>query len=243
MIIPLGQEESTVRRHPWVTYALMITCLAAFLATHPPNVEMQKRAWNQLEEAFEYFIEHPYLELSAENRKLFFGVALDGEEEMPQELEMLEDYVAAPETPAELAAEQRRLEVMISGALEVIDDMPVRKYGLIPSDRTPMGVIGHMFLHGGWIHLLSNMFLLFICGPFLEDVWGRPIYGAFTWLPAFLPGSHSRSIFPPANFPSSARRGPSPASWGRLPSVTGAGRCAFSISSGSFAGPSVRRPG
>jgi len=30
----------------------------------------------------------------------------------------------------------------------------------------------HMFMHGGWGHLFSNMFSLFIFGPMLEHTWG-----------------------------------------------------------------------
>jgi len=36
-----------------------------------------------------------------------------------------------------------------------------------------------MFIHGGLLHLIGNLFLLYLTGPFIEDVWGRPIYAAF----------------------------------------------------------------
>jgi tetratricopeptide (TPR) repeat protein len=36
-----------------------------------------------------------------------------------------------------------------------------------------------MFIHGGWLHLLGNLLLLYLTGPFIEDVWGRPIFIAF----------------------------------------------------------------
>lgn len=201
MIIPLGQEESGVRRHPVVTYGLMLVCLVVFLATHPPNMEMQERAQRQLKDAFSYYMDHPYLELSPEHSKLFFGVGGDGAEPMPEELGLLEDFVEQPENPGERAAEQQRLEDMIGGALDIIKDMPVRKYGLIPSSMTFIGLIGHMFLHGGWIHLLGNMFLLFICGPFLEDVWGRPLYGAFYIAAGLFSGIAFSLHFPASELP------------------------------------------
>jgi hypothetical protein len=33
-----------------------------------------------------------------------------------------------------------------------------------------------MFVHGGWAHLLGNMLFLLAFGPFLEDVYGRPLF-------------------------------------------------------------------
>ena len=36
----------------------------------------------------------------------------------------------------------------------------------------PYQFITHLFVHGGFFHLLGNMFALFIFGPMLERVWG-----------------------------------------------------------------------
>ena len=46
-----------------------------------------------------------------------------------------------------------------------------------------------MFLHGSWIHLGSNMWMLWIFGNNVEDRLGRFMYVAFTWLA----GSSARS--------------------------------------------------
>jgi membrane associated rhomboid family serine protease len=43
----------------------------------------------------------------------------------------------------------------------------------------PPGWITHMFLHAGWLHFLGNMLILFLAGPFIEEVWGRPLYAGF----------------------------------------------------------------
>lgn len=36
----------------------------------------------------------------------------------------------------------------------------------------PWQIITHMFMHGGWAHILSNMFGLFMFGSSLEFLWG-----------------------------------------------------------------------
>ena len=43
----------------------------------------------------------------------------------------------------------------------------------------PSTLITYQFLHGGFLHLFGNLFFLFLAGPFIEDVWGRPVFAAF----------------------------------------------------------------
>jgi membrane associated rhomboid family serine protease len=54
----------------------------------------------------------------------------------------------------------------------------IRTYGLIGSrfqvenPATWLPLFSHMFLHGGWLHFLSNMWTLFIFGDNVEDRMG-----------------------------------------------------------------------
>lgn len=41
------------------------------------------------------------------------------------------------------------------------------------------GIVTHMFLHGGWMHLIGNMLFLFIFGDNIEKEWGHWHYGLF----------------------------------------------------------------
>ncbi|MFD2248247.1 rhomboid family intramembrane serine protease [Pontibacter ruber] len=43
----------------------------------------------------------------------------------------------------------------------------------------PVQLFTHMFMHGNWAHLFSNMFSLFIFGPLLERFWGPQRFLAF----------------------------------------------------------------
>jgi len=36
----------------------------------------------------------------------------------------------------------------------------------------PVQILSHMFMHGGFLHLLFNMYALFLFGQVLENVWG-----------------------------------------------------------------------
>ena len=55
----------------------------------------------------------------------------------------------------------------------------VERFGFKPADPTLAGLIGHMFLHGSFDHLLGNMAILFIVGYMVEEALGKRRYLAF----------------------------------------------------------------
>ncbi len=67
----------------------------------------------------------------------------------------------------------------------------IEQYGTIPAELTAalkagqlvsepvLDVFTSMFLHAGWLHLLANMLVLYLAGPFLEEAWGRKLYAGF----------------------------------------------------------------
>jgi len=59
-------------------------------------------------------------------------------------------------------------------------------FAFIPAHQTLTGLIAANFLHGGWLHLLGNMWFLWLAGAVLEDTWGRMIYPAFYMIAGIL---------------------------------------------------------
>jgi membrane associated rhomboid family serine protease len=49
----------------------------------------------------------------------------------------------------------------------------LQSYGLVPARFAPASVLTSMFLHGGWFHLISNMWFLWIFGDNVEDRMGH----------------------------------------------------------------------
>src|SRR6266404_210790 len=45
-------------------------------------------------------------------------------------------------------------------------------YGLVPDQFRWVNVLTSMFLHGGWMHVLGNMWFLWIFGDNIEDILG-----------------------------------------------------------------------
>jgi membrane associated rhomboid family serine protease len=56
---------------------------------------------------------------------------------------------------------------------------PYRRFGLIPAKQDAVSWITHLFMHGDFWHLIGNLLILYLAGPFIEDVWGRWMYSAF----------------------------------------------------------------
>src|SRR5689334_20240400 len=52
-------------------------------------------------------------------------------------------------------------------------------YGLVPDHFSFQSMLTSMFLHGGWMHLLGNMWFLWIFGDNIEDILGSAKYLLF----------------------------------------------------------------
>ena len=55
----------------------------------------------------------------------------------------------------------------------------IAHYGLIPTRFEWMDVLTSTFLHGGWMHLIGNMWFLWIYGDNVEDILGHAQYLVF----------------------------------------------------------------
>src|SRR5262245_20879409 len=55
----------------------------------------------------------------------------------------------------------------------------VATYALIPEHFHFLNVLTSMFLHGGWMHLLGNMWFLWVFGDNIEDILGHGKYILF----------------------------------------------------------------
>ena len=178
MIIPIGHERTTVRRLPWVTISIVVLCSVLFLATRPSESKNQRVGNEYLKQAMGYFVEHPYLDLPP---RFFDLLALRVEAgRLTSEIELMR--TTGPLPPASDLArqqEQTHLDQLVGGFFEALDSSPSRVLGLVPANLHLYALITYQFMHGGWMHLIFNMIFLFVIGPFIEDVWGRPLYAGF----------------------------------------------------------------
>lgn len=55
----------------------------------------------------------------------------------------------------------------------------IAEYGVIPDRLHALSLVTSMFLHGGWMHVIGNMWFLWIYGDNVEDVLGHARYLLF----------------------------------------------------------------
>ncbi len=55
----------------------------------------------------------------------------------------------------------------------------IMHYGLVPRHPRATALLTSMFLHGGWLHIIGNMWFLWIFGDNVEDVLGHAKYLVF----------------------------------------------------------------
>ena len=86
----------------------------------------------------------------------------------------------------------------------------VDRYGMIPADLSAPGglarhwptVITSMFLHGSWLHIIGNMWFLWIFGDNVEDRLGTARFLVFYFLGGFAAAALQVSVDPTSQVPS-----------------------------------------
>lgn len=209
-ILPIGHEESEVRRIPWVTATIAVLCVLVHLLITTPDLKKEEEMFFALEEAYSYFLEHPHLQPSPEMKKELrnfeididegrvLGQFVEEEEESgyvaPELLEADPDYEYNEGDGFEASAaivEQRGNQAELDRLFQVYVDFKEKhgeRLGLIPGDFEVFDLIASIFLHGDWWHLFGNLFFFWLCAPTLEDVWGRPFFAAFFLLAGCMSG-------------------------------------------------------
>ncbi len=174
MLIPIGHEESDVRRLPWVSIAIVAICILAYGLANAQEDRAREAAEEKLNEAVEFYFYHPYLELDdkLEDHASWWFAAFEAEGVEPE-------YGRARVDPFQRQQEQEELDQLTGAWVEAKLDIPVYRYGLIPNDLQLGDLVASMFLHAGLMHLIGNLMFLWLSGPPLEDVWGRPVFAAF----------------------------------------------------------------
>ncbi|HEY8568739.1 rhomboid family intramembrane serine protease [Microbulbifer sp.] len=172
LIIPI-QNKPDWRRPPLVCFALVLVNLLVFVLYQSGD----EARWQSAEEYY-FSSELPALEEARfyeyvdtekpEWRTLAQGA---GEEFIYEQLLWSREFhhwlLARLEAEGQPQWLQQRQEFA-----ELRDSLSNFAYGLTPANPTLKGLFGHMFLHGGWDHLLGNMVFLLLFGLSVELALG-----------------------------------------------------------------------
>ncbi len=206
-IVPLSHEDLRGRRWPWITIAIIVLNVLVFAATYwSMDDQADQRALTQVK----------ILILAANHRDV----------QLPPVAQKLVESArrSTPEAYAKLSARDRRLlredpawdvrmrEFEPEQATEEMSRLVTEwnalqeksvlaQYGFIPAQKKPITYVTSLFLHGGWLHIIFNMWFLWLAGSVLEDAWGRIIYPIFYFLAGAVATQTHAAMYPDSMVP------------------------------------------
>lgn len=188
-LLPIAHQESTVRRLPWISVSILLLCVALQIYVSAAQPAIDRELTALLEERL------------ALEQKLLAEHA--GPAAQRQDIESLLHQLSDGIDPRELrdfikGDEALLLRKLMAGELTEPGDVRFARYQAIEDDlraveaRSPAMVLGYkpakgglwsmltsIFAHIGWLHLIGNMWFLYLVGCNLEDRWGSWQFLAF----------------------------------------------------------------
>jgi membrane associated rhomboid family serine protease len=182
---PIGHEEDVVRRRPVVTLGIIALCLVVHAAVFP-IVQRQDEERLRLEGQLANFKIEMYTKHAASPRGVLdtlartnAGSVAELGAAMAEGLKAFwEAFVAGRIVPKD-DPDYKRYEAFASDLAELDAHSVFTRFGYRPAHPTAYSIFTALFLHGGLLHLLGNLYFLYLVGANLEDRWGRPAFAGF----------------------------------------------------------------
>jgi membrane associated rhomboid family serine protease len=183
MLIPIKHENMEARRWPVVTLALIAINVVVFLFTMSA-VDNQDPELGQIKSHILILAAlHPELKLQPESQRLVDGFKASHPDQWAHVQSPYRDVINAYDAKIKMMEDSSKLQP----EMDSLNDQLVKlsktsiaeQYAFIPAQPRPITYLTANFLHGGWLHLIGNMWFLWLAGFVLEDVWGRWVYSAF----------------------------------------------------------------
>jgi membrane associated rhomboid family serine protease len=184
MLIPLRHENMQGRRWPIITFGIIALNIIVFLGTHW-TIGRQEPELGQVKiHLLLLAAAHPELKIPDKAQEFVNSIrtrnaALWKEAQNPnRDVYDLWDAKKRMQVDDPEALQQEMNSLGDSYA-QMSSTSLLSKYAFIPAHPTLLSMITANFLHGGWLHIIGNMWFLWLAGAILEDTWGRMIYPAF----------------------------------------------------------------
>jgi membrane associated rhomboid family serine protease len=180
MILPIGHDQASMERIPWVTLALLAAIVVGFVAVRGVQGLSGEAPEVKLDSALEVWLTHPYLE--PDPALLAAAQEGTGGESFSERLELARrDAERALPDDATRATQQAELDYVTRLALRGSDarpgpDHPFRRFGWIPAAPRASAVATYWLMHAGYGHLALALLLIWLAGPALEEVFGRLLF-------------------------------------------------------------------
>jgi membrane associated rhomboid family serine protease len=183
MLIPIKHENMTARRWPVVTLALIAINAVVFLFTISA-IDNEGPALGELKSHILILAAlHPELKMTPEAQHLVDSFKQSHPEAWKQVQNPYRDIIDPYDAKVKMTDDASKLQDEMNALTDQFAKMSgssiIEHYAFVPANPTAISYLTANFLHGGWMHIIGNMWFLWLAGFVLEDVWGRWLYTAF----------------------------------------------------------------
>ena len=183
MFIPLGHENMEGRRWPVISIALVILNFGIFLATRGQIEDENPQRAEVRAHILILAATHPEVNLPPNAEELVNNLKKNDPGTWREAQSETRDLADAWDVKMRMMEDQAALQHEMDSLAEQWGELEkssfVTQYAFVPSHPTAISYVSANFLHGGWLHLIGNMWFLWLAGAILEDTWGRIIYSIF----------------------------------------------------------------
>ena len=183
MLIPLRHENMQGRRWPVITIGIIALNVVIFLGTHWTMDQQGPELGEVKLHVVLLAAMHPELKVSEKAQEFVSAVQTKSPRLWKEAQNPNRDLQDAWDAKIRLQEDPEALQEemdSLGNRYAVLDTASIlSKYAFVPARPTAISLLTANFLHGGWLHLIGNMWFLWLAGALLEDTWGRLIYPAF----------------------------------------------------------------
>lgn len=182
LLIPLRHENMRGRRWPIITFALIGINILVFLLTYGP---MKQEGPEHARVRLQLLVlanDHPDLRMTPDASAYVESVKKKAGDQWEKLVPAYRTLLQSPAPRARENEDPAELQQHMDAACEAFEAQKsdiLNRYAFVPAGPTLISYVTANFLHGGWLHILGNMWFLWLAGFILEDNWGRIIYPIF----------------------------------------------------------------
>jgi membrane associated rhomboid family serine protease len=186
MLLPIGHENMSARRWPVITLALIVINVVVFLCTFQSLDEQAPHLREVRVHILLLAAMHPELTMPPASQQLVDDFQKRNPSVWKQAKDPNRDLADAWDARVRLIEEpqklQEEMDSLTSQYAQMEGSSVLERYAFVPAHPAPLSYVTANFLHGGWLHLIGNMWFLWLAGFVLEDKWGRVTYTVFYFL-------------------------------------------------------------
>src|ERR1022692_4134226 len=166
MLIPIRHENMEARRWPVVTLTLIAINVAVFLFT----MSAIDNEAPQLGEVKSHILIlaalHPELKMQPESQHLVDGFKQSHPGQWKQVQNPNRDIIDAYDAKIRMSEDASRLQDEMDSLnaqfVKLSSSSITEQYAFVPAHPRPISYLTANFLHGGWLHLIGNMWFLWL---------------------------------------------------------------------------------